>query len=822
MVASDIDLTTIPTQLTERPQWVVWRSEHGTKVPYNARTGGKASTTDPTTWSIYSVALAAAQKGNYNGIGYVFSKDDPFIGIDLDDCIDTQEHLAPWAEHIIKEQHSYSEISPSGRGIKIWVEGQITRSIKALGNKVPLAIKPADMPGGIEIYGEGRYFTMTGWHIEGTPREICNSNGALMALVEALQPPIPVSIPERTYTSRPVGRAYLERWAKYKFEYAIDRVRQAIDGEKHNERYKMAKLLGGLIPHGLATAEDIATLLFDANPPRTEAARSEYKTLLDGARDGSGKALDLPEEPPQPIYDSAGFACCPLHSTRLVLANSGNGYTCHLRDSSTANGWCKFWWDGENYIQPPMIDPETGDDIATEAAFDPTDMLLNAARSDTGNAECLAILNGNDLRYCHTHHKWYAWDGARWAMDMGGAASRAAIAVVRARYRAAESITDFEQRKKFAVWCIGCESASKIDAQLKIGGALLAFSTQIEQYDADPLLAATPGETLDLQAVARQAVRREDYMTMRIGVAYDPAAECPRWRQFLNEIFKSDQELIAYIQRGVGYSLTGDTREQQLFLLHGSGANGKSVFLDILTELSGDYAGNAAFETFDAGKRSESTNDLAALRGKRFVTVIETEEGRRLAEARVKSVTGQDMITCRFLYGEYFSYRPTYKIWLAMNHLPVIRGTDKGIWRRIHLVPFLQSFIGREDKMLRLALRSELPGVLVWALEGLRNWHERGLDPPSAVLRATQQYQAESDQIGRWIIECCVIAETACISVSAAYKSYVAWCEANGEHGESQNKVGRRLAEKGFDRTKMGNTYTWIGFGLHNEDADTR
>lgn len=347
------------------------------------------------------------------------------------------------------------------------------------------------------------------------------------------------------------------------------------------------------------------------------------------------------------------------------------------------------------------------------------------------------------------------------------------------------------------------------------------LTTTIKQWDADPFSAAARGATLDLRTVVHRATRRDDHVTMQLGAAYEPEATCPRWHQFLQEIFSGDAELIAYIQRAVGYCLTGDTREQKIFLCHGLGANGKSVFLEVLLELFGDYAANASFETFDANRRSESSNDLAALRGKRLVTVIETEDGRRLAEARVKSVTGQDLITCRFLYGEYFSYRPTYKIWLAMNRLPIIRGTDKCIWLRIQLIPFREDFEGREDKTLRDTLLSERDGILQWALEGLRQWWKRGLDTPQVVIQATGTYRTESDQVGRWLADACVVLSNISISTSAAYQNYKTWCEANGEQAATQNRIGRTLTEKGFDQTVVRNTRTWIGFGLRSEEDET-
>lgn len=811
-----IDLDYIPKALIDRPQWVVWRQEQRgtkpTKIPYDAKTGGLAESNNPATWAPFEIALAAYQEHGFDGIGYVFSADDPFVGIDLDDCL-SNETIAPWGDRLIQALASYSEVSPSGTGIKIVTEGTIPSSAKPRKQKIPADLIPPDAPGSIEMYSERRFFTITGWHVEGTPRDIRPANGALTTLYEQLRP-APAELPPAIHTTRPAGRKYLERWAQHKIDYAVERVRQATDGEKHNERYAMARLLGGLVPHGLATEDQIARALFDANPPQTAAQRSEYKTILDGIRDGARDKLPLPEAPEQPIYDATGFACCPRHQRPLDAAHSGNGWVCRSRDNSTESGWCSFWWDGDGYVVPRAVDPETGEVLYADS----NDFLLNAHRSDTGNAECLAQLFGDDFRFCHTRDDWMHWDGSRWAIDEGGAAHRATIAVVRARYRACEAIPDLDQRKKAAAWCIGCESASKIDATLRIAGRLEAFSTTIAQWDANPFVAAAIGATLDLHAVVHRAVRRDDQITMQLGAAYEPDAPCPRWHQFLQEIFSGDAELIAYIQRAVGYCLTGDTREQKMFLCHGLGANGKSVFLDVLIALFGDYGANASFETFDANRRSESSNDLAALRGKRLVTVIETEDGRRLAESRVKSVTGQDLITCRFLYGEYFSYRPTYKIWLAMNHLPTIRGTDKGIWRRIQLIPFREDFQGREDKTLRDALLAERDGILQWALDGLRQWWKRGLDTPAIVVQATDKYRTESDQVGRWLTDACVVLSNVSVSASAAYQSYKTWCEANGEPPVTQNRIGRTLTEKGFDQALVRNTRTWIGIGLRTED----
>lgn len=794
-----INFDAIPQELRDSPQWVLWKAERNTKVPYQV-SGAYAESDNPQTWTTFEAAKATFEKGGFSGVGHMFSGTDGRVGIDLDDCIEGDE-LTEEARTIIETMASYAEVSPSGKGVKIWVRGELDRAVKTKR---------------IEIYPRGRFFTVTGWHIDGTPRTIRDVNGELKALAERVRPPDrDTKSPSAAFVVRPGSRKYLERWAQHKIDYAVERVAEALDGEKHNTRYAMGRLLGGLVPLGLTTEDVIERALFDANPPKTEAQRSERKTIRDGIRDGARIPLELPPEPEQPVYDAAGFACCPKHQRILDAAKNGNGWKCRARDASTESGWCSFWWDGEGYIQPRPVDPETGEIIETTAT---ADLLLNANRSDVGNAECLIALRGDDLRFCHTRKKWLAWDGTRWAIDETGNAARAMVDTVRARFHAAVGIPDATQRQKFTAWCIGAENTSKIESSLRSAMARPALATTIDMWDADALTAAAIGATLDLRAVVHRAVRREDYMTMHLGAAYNPEATCPRWLQYLDEVFAADAELIAFLQRAVGYCLTGDTREQKLFLCHGVGANGKSVFLQTLMALLGDYAGNASFETFDANKRNEASNDLAALRGRRLVTVIETEEGRRLAEARVKSVTGQDIITCRFLYAEYFSYRPTYKIWIAMNHLPQIRGTDNGIWRRILLIPFTQSFIGREDKSLEETLRGELDGILQWALEGLRQWWQRGLEPPRRVLDATNQYRADSDQVGRWMDERCVQTPNTFLSSGKGYEDYKKWCGEGGEEPMSQNKWSRRMNEKGLEANPNTANRGWFHIGLKADD----
>lgn len=317
----------IPAALRSRDQWVLWRDENGVKMPYSV-TGRKASSTNPATWSTYDRVRAVETKGGYSGIGYVFTADDPFTGIDLDDVI-TDGTIAPWAQAIIDEAGSYAEISPSGNGVKLWVIGAIPTSAKSAH---------------IELYDRSRYFTVTGQRLKGSPLEVKPAQ----ALLDRLH----AQIREKQYepvVAVPVAVMppddYLREWAQKTIAQEVARVMGAADGEKHNTRFAAARLLGGLIPLGLATATEIESALYAAQVPKTETARNERKAIRDGIALGARQPLMPPDPPRQPLFDKEGYACCPTHETRLEPAKNGHGYRCSVYGC--------YWWKAEGYSRVP-------------------------------------------------------------------------------------------------------------------------------------------------------------------------------------------------------------------------------------------------------------------------------------------------------------------------------------------------------------------------------------------------------------------------------------------------------------------------------------
>jgi putative DNA primase/helicase len=296
--------------------------------------------------------------------------------------------------------------------------------------------------------------------------------------------------------------------------------------------------------------------------------------------------------------------------------------------------------------------------------------------------------------------------------------------------------------------------------------------------------------------------RKEDYITQSSGIPFVQDAKAPRWELFLKEIFNGDERLISFIKRAAGYSLTGLTVEEIILICWGNGRNGKTVLLNTLRKILGDYADNTPFSTFeiDPKGKSQNTNDLAKLVGKRLVTSSETSGSVRLNEERVKALTGRDPITCRFLFQEFFTYTPAYKIWLAVNHKPVIIGVDEGIWTRVRLIPFAVSFRGREDKYLEETLEKELPGILQWAISGCLEWQEKGLPQPGLVQKATDEYRSESDIVGKFLKEKTEEKKGSKIQATVLYEAFKAWVEENGEALISSNAFGRRVTDQGVRR----------------------
>lgn len=457
-----------------------------------------------------------------------------------------------------------------------------------------------------------------------------------------------------------------------------------------------------------------------------------------------------------------------------------------------------------------------------KSAADIDKFILSAALTETGNAECFEAKFGADYRFNATLNQWLKWNGVVWQVDLTGKVDDDILTTVRyrrslvasKRFSSSEQMREKNKSLTFLLNSENMRSRKNIKQAAQLHRRLV---TKIDDYDTSPDLASTLNGTIDLSSGVFRAAERRDYITTQFGTVYDEKATCPRWHAFLQEVFAGDVDLIRFIQKIIGYSLTGSTAEQKMFIFYGFGKNGKTVLINTIDAMLGGYAGKASFKTFDADKKNEQTNDLAALKGKRFVSMVESGADRKLNEPLIKEVTGGDKISCRLLYKESFEYFPQFKLFLATNHKPVITRSDYGIWRRIVLIPFTQNFEGKdEDKGLIDKLRAELPGILNWALEGLKLWRLEGLRTlPDAIDSVTEAYKDESDTVGQWREARTEHVESPpFVQALDAYTDYKNWAEKNHLMPFGIKAFKAELEQKGYVQERKSEAIFWQNLDL--------
>ena len=380
--------------------------------------------------------------------------------------------------------------------------------------------------------------------------------------------------------------------------------------------------------------------------------------------------------------------------------------------------------------------------------------------TDLGNAERLVERFGHEFRYCPENKCWYVYRKGIWIPDSGGGRMH------RMAYKVARSIADeakgenlpsdeLAELKKHAR-----KSASKgrLRAMIDLARWFPGISVPVGLLDRDPWLLNCQNGTLDLRTGELKPHDPMDLITKMLPIDYDSEATCPVWETTLVKIMGGAEEKISFLKRVFGYGMTGMISEQCMFVLYGSGANGKSTILEIYRELLAGYAMHTTTASLLGSSGSPIRNDLARLNGARFVSAVEIGMGKKLDEALVKQLTGGDQVTARFLYNEFFEYKPEFKLFIAANHKPDIQGVDHGIWRRIHLIPFDVTIPTEEiDRDLPDKLRAELTGILAWAVQGCREWQEHGLNVPASIANATAAYRDEMDIVAEFLNDRCTL-----------------------------------------------------------------
>jgi P4 family phage/plasmid primase-like protien len=435
--------------------------------------------------------------------------------------------------------------------------------------------------------------------------------------------------------------------------------------------------------------------------------------------------------------------------------------------------------------------------------------------TETGNAERLIDQFGDDIRYCHPWGAWLHWDGTRWKRDQIAAVRRMVKITVRSIYEEIGRAETADEREALFKWAKRSESAAARAAMLKNADAEEGISILPEDMDRDPFLLNVLNGTINLRTGELMPHDKTANITKLAPVTFDPEARCPQFMAFLKRVLP-DPTIGRFMRRMTGYGLTGITREQCVCFMHGGGANGKSTFLDVMQDVLGDYAQQAAPDLLTSRGGDRHPTELADLFGARWVSSIEVDEGKRLAENLVKQMTGGDKLKARFMRTDFFQWTPTHKLFIAANHKPEIRGTDYAIWRRIHLVPFEVTIpVEERDGDLPEKLRGELSGILNWAIAGCLEWQRDGLGVPDAVRAATEEYRQEQDLIGQFIEDRCIVGKNEAVASESLYQVYSSWCDANGSKAVTTTAFGRRMKEKGMvnARARDGKR-AWAGLRL--------
>ncbi len=465
------------------------------------------------------------------------------------------------------------------------------------------------------------------------------------------------------------------------------------------------------------------------------------------------------------------------------------------------------------HCDPPLAESEVAKIVRSVSKYEPAEPsgITDPARcTDLGNARLFAAQHADVVRFV-PGLGGITWTGTHWSPDSDGGVMRLAKATADLCLDAAQVVTDEVRRKQLIRWALHSHSAPRLRALLELAQSEPNLVLPVEALDADPLLFNVGNGTLDLRTNALRPHDPADYLTHRAPVLYDPEAPCPRWLAFLDRVLAGDAELIAFLQRACFYSLTGLTVEQVLFFVYGSGANGKSTFLEILASVAGGYARALNFETLVSQRRHGPSEDLARLLGARIATAVESRRDSEFQEELIKQLTGGDRIAARQLYKGTFEFVPRFKLWLVGNHQPRIRGDDYAIWRRIRVIPFIVQLTEAErDRHLGAALAAERRGILNWMLAGGPEWHCSGLGTSAAIQSATNQYREGQDTFRGFLDEACELSPTAQCLAADLWLSYQHWCRAKAREPLTDAAFFRKLTDCGFRAERRGpDKKTW-------------
>jgi putative DNA primase/helicase len=810
-----VSVETIPRQLTEHPQWVCWKyatrkDKKGvikfTKPPINPKTGRLAKSNDPATHSDFQTAINYAQTSNkVSGIGFVFTEGDKLWGIDIDHCVKkTPDGLvfSPHAQDVLAHfKWSYCEISPSGEGLRIFCFGQLPPERKS-----KVAIDSEQWPEqAIEWYDytSPRYLTVTGNIIPSVSKDVLSQPDALEWLHQKYftkpkrQPKQPTPIKPSVQTPPPVQTNSLSD------DDVITICQKARNSSKFNGLWS-----GG--GDSDASRGDLSLCGILAFYTHSEMGGSDSQ--LDSIFRRSGRMRPKWDEKHHNDGRTYGQGTIDMATSRLTATYVKKAKS--VRKSKPVPTRVVQSLGTKPNLPTPSADANAPVPV-------PYHFIGKFPMTDTGNAERFADMHRDKARYCSERGKWFVWDGTRWKIDKGGQRVKklATKAVRDIHHEVANLALSKEEVANLSNWAI--RSESKTASAAMIDRAQAELEIMIEDLDTNPMLLNVENGTIDLTTGKLLPHNPKDLITRKAATAYDPDAKCPQWIEFINWCFKGDQKTIDYVQRAVGYSLTGLMSEQSIFILYGGGDNGKSTFIDCIKELLGEYAQLAPTNLLIKQRNDKHTADIITLKGSRLVSASEIAKKSRLDEALVKQLTNKT-IKARYMRQDHIEFKQEHTIWLDTNHKPAVGGSDHGIWKRLKLIEFENKIAECDmDGKLDQKLRAEFFGMLTWCVIGCLKWQREGLKDAPSVAKAGEAYKSEENVIGRFIAEMLVSVPDGRIISTGMYVAYKEWCEANGERALSNSYFGADMKKAGHETKKSHGKKVYRGLGLVLSDKQS-
>jgi len=572
----------------------------------------------------------------------------------------------------------------------------------------------------------------------------------------------------------------------------------------------LAKVLGG----DLASCDASRILRIPGTPNRKpDYGRPSPIVAIVGGQPGKRYTLsafdDYAEFPEAPTPASSVGDKIPAGERNATLTSMAG--TMRRRGFTESTIEAALLAENRAKCSPPLPDAEVRGIVQSVTRYSP---IKTFNLTDLGNAKRLVAQYRDRIRYCRTWKTWMVHDGTRWSRDDTGQVHRYAKQVTRDIYHEAGDDASDGRRKELSKHAMKTEGENRIEAMISLAKTEEGIAIRPADMDRHPLKLNVLNGTLNLAEGKLYPHDPADLITQLAPVSFDEEAPFSLLMKFLSDIFPGKEELVRFVHRFFGYCATGSTKEQVFVIGHGEGSNGKTVLLETVSAVLGDYAQPAPFSTFTMKRSDNTRNDLAGLHNSRLVTSSESTEGRRFDEELLKRLTGDEKVTARFLYGEFFDYMPKFKLFLASNHLPKIKGTDYAMWRRVRLVPFEAVFTdekGNRDRDIKGKLLAEASGILNWIVSGAMVWSDIGLGEAEEIKAATGKYREGEDMLGNFLAECCEHnpeLEQPARDLFLAYKEYC------GGRAGNEKDFSQAMRRRGYGthRKKKG-TY-WTGLTL--------